>query len=95
MTSAILNGIILPTMKDLEDQPMYFGAPIEDYPEPCRSCSRIAALAIALNNPDLSSLSARPFPETNSHRTVRKVIPCLNMCTEDTCGLEERFTVSE
>ena len=65
----------------------YFGTPIEEYPEPCRTCPRLAAWVLHYGNPDLSKRPSYPFPSDSRHTIARAVFPRLDKCSAINCGL--------
>lgn len=73
--------------EEQSDKAQYFGAPLEDYPELCRSCLRMAALVLRAGNPDLTNLSGYPLPQTEDHHLARIVFSRLDGCSGDLCGL--------
>lgn len=78
-------------MSEHSSQSEYFGIPIEEYQEPCRTCPRMAAWALKLTDLDFkNNCPPYPFPATREHWYSRQIFSRLGSCTDEFCGLEPR-----
>ncbi len=73
---------------EVANEQKYLGLPLEEYPEPCQTCERLASFVQLSGDLDLTNPPLYMMPEAARYRQVaRMVFPYLDRCDVDTCGL--------
>ena len=81
-------------MSALPERRHLFGVPVEEYPNPCSTCTVLAEFALLLENPDLTKQPHYLHSDSNRYRMVaRMVFPYLDRCSTVNCGINEAYAL--